>query len=234
MKPINVVRICSKEFEIGSINVISKLKEKYNINIETHNSIPNLFQLLSDPKFNPDIISIYIEDMYYSSNSPFEILQTLDILRNTIVSADFKKRNIKFIIAIKPTEDPALIKEILISPAIYCITLRKEFIDREQEWLDYANHTIRTINDGVPMVPKEVMDILRKSKKKQNTSNKIILTPRQDQIYKLVSERGYSNKVIGKLLNLSESTVKLHISAILKKYGARNRTQLVAFSKTTK
>lgn len=53
------------------------------------------------------------------------------------------------------------------------------------------------------------------------------LTPRQGQVLKLVCHRGLSNKAIGNILKISESTVKIHISAILRRYGVRNRTQLV-------
>lgn len=62
-----------------------------------------------------------------------------------------------------------------------------------------------------------------------NTDNSVLvpLTTRQNQVLKLVCHRGLSNKAIGNILKISESTVKIHISAILKRYGVRNRTQLV-------
>jgi two-component system nitrate/nitrite response regulator NarL len=47
----------------------------------------------------------------------------------------------------------------------------------------------------------------------------------------MVTNRGASNKMIAKTLNISESTVKLHIGTILKKFGVRNRTQLAIFGK---
>ena len=53
------------------------------------------------------------------------------------------------------------------------------------------------------------------------------LTPRQSQVLKLICHRGLSNKAIGNILKISESTVKIHTSAILKQYGVKNRTQLV-------
>lgn len=53
------------------------------------------------------------------------------------------------------------------------------------------------------------------------------LTPRQGQVLKLICHRGLSNKAIGNILKISESTVKIHTSAILKRYGVKNRTQLV-------
>lgn len=53
------------------------------------------------------------------------------------------------------------------------------------------------------------------------------LTPRQSQVLKLICHRGLSNKAIGNILKISESTVKIHTSAILRRYGVKNRTQLV-------
>jgi DNA-binding NarL/FixJ family response regulator len=65
--------------------------------------------------------------------------------------------------------------------------------------------------------------------------NNIKLTSRQNQVLTLVCHRGISNKAIAKILEISESTVKIHISAILKKYGVRNRTQLaLAFNNDLK
>jgi DNA-binding NarL/FixJ family response regulator len=53
------------------------------------------------------------------------------------------------------------------------------------------------------------------------------LTPRQGEVLTLICHRGLSNKAIGKILKISESTVKIHTSAILRQYGVQNRTQLV-------
>ena len=50
------------------------------------------------------------------------------------------------------------------------------------------------------------------------------LSAREAQILECLRD-GASNKVIARKLNLSESTVKVHIKAILKKVGAGNRTQ---------
>jgi two-component system, NarL family, nitrate/nitrite response regulator NarL len=50
------------------------------------------------------------------------------------------------------------------------------------------------------------------------------LSAREAQILEFLRE-GSPNKVIARRLNLSESTVKVHVKAILKKIGACNRTQ---------
>ena len=60
---------------------------------------------------------------------------------------------------------------------------------------------------------------------------KIVLTLRERQILDIVVTRGVSNKNIARMLHISESTVKLHMSSILKKFGLRNRTQLALFAR---
>ena len=52
-----------------------------------------------------------------------------------------------------------------------------------------------------------------------------VLTDRQLDILRLVA-KGHSNKEIARHSNLSENTVKVHVSAILKALGLSNRTQI--------
>lgn len=70
-------------------------------------------------------------------------------------------------------------------------------------------------------IKEDTIHIVRKK-----ATNKIVLTNRQEDVFKLICHRGLSNKKIAQTLNISESTVKVHMSAILKAYGVRNRTQL--------
>jgi len=80
-------------------------------------------------------------------------------------------------------------------------------------------------------MPRKLVDYyLNPHKTKSTRENDIVLTRRQSQILHLITTRGASNKVIARHLKISESTVKLHIGAILKKYGVRNRTQLALCS----
>jgi DNA-binding NarL/FixJ family response regulator len=72
--------------------------------------------------------------------------------------------------------------------------------------------------------PRAVLEPHTKVKLVKQTTPK--LTNRQSQVMQLVMTSGASNKVIARSLKISESTVKVHIGAILKKYGVRNRTQL--------
>jgi DNA-binding NarL/FixJ family response regulator len=52
------------------------------------------------------------------------------------------------------------------------------------------------------------------------------LSPRQIEVLRCVI-RGQPNKLIARTLDLSESTVKAHLSAVLRTLGARNRTEAV-------
>jgi DNA-binding NarL/FixJ family response regulator len=70
--------------------------------------------------------------------------------------------------------------------------------------------------------------------KKARTSRRtkrVSLTPREQQIVQLVCDKGHSNKTIAIQLQISESTVKLHLGNILKKMNVRNRTQLALLMK---
>jgi DNA-binding NarL/FixJ family response regulator len=84
---------------------------------------------------------------------------------------------------------------------------------------------LEALINRIPYWPKHILDQLPGAKKKV-LKNTIKLTQRQAQIVNLISERGLTNKKIAQALNITESTVKIHVSAILKAYGVRTRTQL--------
>ena len=57
-----------------------------------------------------------------------------------------------------------------------------------------------------------------------------VLTPRQEEVLQLLLD-GYTNKEIGRMLYLSEETVKNHVSSILRNFGVTTRTQAVLAAK---
>jgi DNA-binding NarL/FixJ family response regulator len=56
------------------------------------------------------------------------------------------------------------------------------------------------------------------------------LTPQQVRVLMMLSE-GLANKQIAHALDISEATVKAHVSAVLQKLGADNRTQAVILAR---
>jgi DNA-binding CsgD family transcriptional regulator len=73
--------------------------------------------------------------------------------------------------------------------------------------------------------PKHIIDQLV-GNKEQPKFKDIHLTARQKQVYDLIARRGLTNKQIAQVLKISESTVKIHVSAVMRALCVRNRTQL--------
>jgi DNA-binding CsgD family transcriptional regulator len=90
---------------------------------------------------------------------------------------------------------------------------------------EHTNAAIKGLLNGEAHWPKDIISKLPGNKKLITKSN-IHLTDRQTQVYDLIALRGLSNKQIARTLNISESTVKIHVSAIMKVLCVRNRTQL--------
>ena len=84
---------------------------------------------------------------------------------------------------------------------------------------------------GTHYWPEHIIKELPGNKPNISANSGITLTERQSQIASLICKRGLSNKKVANMLNITESTVKAHVSAILKAYGVRNRTQLVVSAK---
>ncbi|NWJ45016.1 MAG: response regulator transcription factor [Chloroflexi bacterium] len=87
------------------------------------------------------------------------------------------------------------------------------------------------INDNVlskPTVASRVLNQFRELSTTENENEPIFapLTPREVEILDCIA-RGNSNKEIARSLSISDQTVKNHITSILKKLNANDRTQAV-------
>ena len=71
----------------------------------------------------------------------------------------------------------------------------------------------------MPSIPKLVSD-------ESAAETPPLLTPRQEEVLQLLLD-GYTNKEIGRMLYLSEETVKNHVSSILRSFSVTTRTQAV-------
>lgn len=59
-----------------------------------------------------------------------------------------------------------------------------------------------------------------------------VLTERETEVLRFVA-RGYSNKEVGRALDITEKTVKNHVASILSKLGLTSRTQAALFAVRT-
>ena len=167
-------------------------------------------------RYDPVALAFNIRTLSYNPNLTLQEIISMIRSQMKIVNAD-----IPLVVGINKDTPQSIIKQ-LKKEGIHSICPTIEF------GLDEIRKAIQSILDGVPHWPKHIIDQLPGSaKKKKVPPGKITLTIRQSQILKLIKERGAPNKVIANALNISESTVKLHVGCILKKYALTNRTQLV-------
>lgn len=93
---------------------------------------------------------------------------------------------------------------------------------------------INSVLAGNMYVPEHIVGSIDWNFDKKNTprdntlssEKAVTLTPRQSEVIQLI-HGGHSNSQIGDILNLTESTVKGHISSLFKTLNVRNRTACV-------
>jgi DNA-binding NarL/FixJ family response regulator len=216
-----------------SANAGKSLCEQLPINLHPVESIEELYPLMSDPNFHTDYVAVCLETLYEKQyTDPFSVLLTLDTLikgtvRRTCGQLKPQKRDTKITILVNQGTDPESIKQVINLPYVYAAAMVLEREDQIPDTIEY----IKKLTAGEATHDTRVLELLKPKKIKKKRPNEIELTTRQSQILKLIQERGCSNKHIAKILNLTESTVKLHVGGILKKYNLKNRTQLAVFSK---
>ncbi|MBL5816596.1 response regulator transcription factor [Bacillus sporothermodurans] len=105
---------------------------------------------------------------------------------------------------------------------------------------DALIEAVKVVADGGsylhPKITRNLVEEFRRLANRQSTGTGYqqpevvrplhLLTPRECEVLQLLAD-GKSNRVIGETLYISEKTVKNHVSNILQKMGANDRTQAV-------
>ena len=81
----------------------------------------------------------------------------------------------------------------------------------------------------MPLHPRVARHLIRGFSKSEDTNGHVHLTEREKEIIQLIA-RGLSNKEVGQSLNLSEGTVKIHVSNILGKLNVSSRTEAAVWA----
>ncbi|MBK9130753.1 MAG: response regulator transcription factor [Gammaproteobacteria bacterium] len=141
------------------------------------------------------------------------------------------------VIVISASDDPALMHKVLDRGVAGFIpkATNQELIVR----------AIQLVLSGGTYIPPELMEPVNAAVNGANTistapvEGSIVLaesahmfsrlTHRQQEVLRLLA-KGETNKDISRHLNVSENTVKVHVTAILKALGVSNRTQAVIVS----
>ena len=88
-----------------------------------------------------------------------------------------------------------------------------------QELID----AITTVHRDFRYLPRTALDRLAER------TSATDLTPRETEVLTCITQ-GRSNREIAEQLHISEKTVRIHVSAVLEKMGARDRTQAAIFA----
>jgi RNA polymerase sigma factor (sigma-70 family) len=102
----------------------------------------------------------------------------------------------------------------------------------KEEALTELVRCIRAVAEGCKWLPMDLVDAaLERETKRRSTSQRLteLLTTRERQIVLLVAD-GLSNKEVGRQLDVSEGTVKIHLHNIYQKLHVNNRTTLAALA----
>jgi DNA-binding NarL/FixJ family response regulator len=129
-------------------------------------------------------------------------------------------------------DDEQLFHAIRVGAAAYCTK------DAQQdEIIKLIRRVARgeyLINENVlqrPFVASRVLDQFRELSQMETGAEGVFspLTPREVEILDCVAQ-GNSNKEIARILNISDQTVKNHITSILRKLAVNDRTQAVIYA----
>ena len=121
-------------------------------------------------------------------------------------------------VVISGAEDNRTIKSILTAGA-------KGYIPKRSD-SKVLNSALRLILDGGTYVPPNLIENISQTAPNEKDKSIKNLTQRQSQVLDLIAQ-GKSNKQIAFDMGVSESTVKLHINALLRSLHVSNRTQAV-------
>lgn len=121
-------------------------------------------------------------------------------------------------IVISASEDSRTIRAILATGV-------KGYIPKRSE-IKVFNNAVKLVVDGGTYVPPNLLENAPINNLSGRTGGVKMLTNRQFQVLDLIAQ-GKSNKQIAYDMGVSESTVKLHINALLRSLHVNNRTQAV-------
>ena len=123
------------------------------------------------------------------------------------------------VIVVSAQEDPQTIKRAIDLGA-------SGFIPKSSP-MDVLSDAVTRILEGEQWLPDTLSQLVKqlpKSETEQFSEKLRLLTPHQFSVLKLLAD-GLLNKQIAYELNVQETTIKQHVSAILKKLNVYNRTQ---------
>ncbi|MBS0225547.1 MAG: response regulator transcription factor [Proteobacteria bacterium] len=123
------------------------------------------------------------------------------------------------VVMVSAREEPAVMRRAIDHGAV-------GFIPKSSDAATLAL-ALQQVLDGERWVPEAALAAVPTSEEEQAAAARVReLTPQQFRVLQMLGT-GLLNKQIGYEIGVSEATVKAHMSAIMRKLGARNRTQAI-------
>ncbi len=132
--------------------------------------------------------------------------------------------NIKVLTITSSNEDEKVIAAIRAGASGYMLK------DSSRERILFG---LREVSQGRRFIPPEIGEKLARALQTEKDVMTQPLTTREQEVLNLVGE-GQSNPDIAKALVLSEATVRVHISNILRKLNFENRSQVAVYAQKNK
>ena len=137
------------------------------------------------------------------------------------------------VIILSPDPNDEELFEVIRSAAVACLKKNSSAVELV-ETIRRASRGEYPINESVmtrPMIAKHVLNQFQDLASLGGNAETIValLTRREKQILNYVAD-GNTNKQIARILNISEQTIKNHVSAILRKLNANDRAHAVVLA----
>ena len=137
------------------------------------------------------------------------------------------------VIMLSPDPNDEELFEVIRSSAVACLK-KNSPVEELTETIRRASHGEYPINESVTTRPSVARHVLRQFQNMDSLGDNmetivVPLTYRERQILNYVAE-GNTNKQIAHVLNISEQTIKNHVSAILRKLNANDRAHAVVLA----
>jgi DNA-binding NarL/FixJ family response regulator len=172
-------------------------------------------ELIQSLSTNPKCIVFHIDIIHKKEANISDFIHMLE----TFIRFNDRDKKPDIAVVISPETTTLTIKELQKNKILGIIPDSNNWPSQE------LTDAMSVILSGKSYWPEHIINKLPGNVDKDKNKD-IQLTARQKEVYELISDRGLSNKQIAKVLRISESTVKIHVSAILKTLCVRNRTQL--------
>lgn len=137
------------------------------------------------------------------------------------------------VIILSPDPNDEELFEVIKSAAVACLKKNSTPVELA-ETIKRASRGEYPINESVierPMVARQVLNQFQDLASLGSNAESVValLTQREKQILNYVAD-GNTNKQIAHILNISEQTIKNHVSAILRKLNANDRAHAVVLA----